>query len=613
MTTECDDLRNELRRLGQQISNLDNRFIPLSEKPAIYRAIGKAQGTADTNTSKILDLVIELAKLLATIIAVKSVADGAATKAGKALSLLGAIQAGLEFVLGELRQFVIRERFNALENRVNVVEGNLDVLTRVVQFLKRAIDANARAIEAVKQSLNTLYALFYSLRNQVATLDSKVFSLEQRVSLLENYLETIKKQIRSLFVRVNTLEDLVAEIQAWRQTVDTRLRSLFVRVNTLEDTLKEIRVRLLAAERKINGLLAAVATLTATVGALGVALAALTAVVKALGIALAKLTAQVVALRAALFALGRQVAILTAKLEVVNRLAQFAARQAAIARLKAAEALALARSAMAKAVSALAKAISAFRLAQQALSRANAAFSRAEEAIRRIAKLEIRVDVLEKIIVEIKAALADIKALLSGEASGQIDLSPCNADEESALSLSYSGSGLSGLYSGLNALAATVETIHSNTRCESDGNAVLPMFWEVKAAEVPQLVVIWKINEAGKYSRWSMTIPHPDPALSPSSNISLPPYIKGNLLCTTTFGDNTKLIINALNKVEADKVLNGALLLMHPDIRNNGNFRTTYSELGTSYEEVPVVASYIKKFDGHKNTAPLWAVSLSNS
>ena len=262
--SECDALRAELSRISQQIAALDSKFISIAEKPIIYRAIGKVDGKADSNASKILNIVLKIAEIVARVAAAQSTADGAASKASDALSLIGAVKAGLEFVLGELRQYVIRERFNALENRVSIIENGLDILTRLAQSLAIRIGRNESAIAYLK-------GLIEGIQNLIAVIQHQVTSNTERINRLEAITEDLDRRDRSLAVRVESLAEYIED---------------------LKRRMKKAEDKILANEIAIRVNSVAIATLIVTVTALGAALAALQTEVTVLARAIASLVAQ---------------------------------------------------------------------------------------------------------------------------------------------------------------------------------------------------------------------------------------------------------------------------------------------------------------------------------
>lgn len=684
MSSECDALRNEIQRLRQEIAGLNNRFIPIAERPLIYSAISSAREVAVRADLKADNAIAgariaQGAALVAQATAIgalaaagtaQATAVGAVALATTAGSIAQAALAGVAFVLGVLERYVTRERLSALENRVNVLDNLLQVLTNAIGTLAGRITANTRAIDAVKARLDTLFSFFYALQGMVSALIGRISSLEAKVSYLESLLDSFEVRIRSLFVRVNTLEDLVKEIQS----------------------------RLEFAHQRITALSGLLAALTAVVTALGIVVAGLSRTVAALAAAVAALQAQLIALRAAIFTIGRTVARLAVRIATVERIARDALRRAQ-------DALSLARRALSKAVSAYNLANSAFQqamkaysiaiqargIARLALDKANSALRLAQRAIAKIQdltrfvlRIDFRVQILERLMELIQQRLTEIKELLMGSANGAISLAPCllsdasdpgDGSEAETRIIQFNGSGLTGLYSTTKALAEVVEVLHENTKCNSeilnrldgsgngifdlslceppedpdaeplqatyegkglggvysaiaaiteslnlihadtkcppdtDCNAALPMAFETKVGEIPQLVILWGNVEGGS-SRWAMNLPHPRADLGPKSQFSFPPYRKGNVQFTLVLKDNSKIILNANSKADGQGIMAYLKTLVNPAFLTDAQPRITENAGSGNLASPRVRATFIKAFSGHRDQAPLWSKAL---
>ncbi|MEM9148923.1 MAG: hypothetical protein AAGB19_00430 [Cyanobacteria bacterium P01_F01_bin.3] len=208
----------------------------------------------------------------------------------------------------------------------------------------------------------------------------------------------------------------------------------------------------------------------------------------------------------------------------------------------------------------------------------------------------------------IEAQLEGILSRLQGQGTGTLDLTPCDAEE--TMEATYTGEGLQGLYEAVDAITQSLNTIHTDTKCPPDVNAVLPMHWDAKHGEIPQLVVSWR-KVGGGDSKWAMNIPHPRADIGPDYPFNFPDYQKGGNMASVRLIDNSQLIVNALSEAEAQKVIDyiGANLLDPAYIPQSG-LRMVYSKNVADYAEVEVTAVHIKKFQGHKTTAPSWALRI---
>lgn len=204
---------------------------------------------------------------------------------------------------------------------------------------------------------------------------------------------------------------------------------------------------------------------------------------------------------------------------------------------------------------------------------------------------------------------------LEGNGKGIFDLAPCESEIDpqnppNPLAGLYEGEGLAGLYAAIAQLTKSLNLVRADTKCPPDVNAALPMFWEMKVGEVPQLVIIWrKITPPGEPvsgSTWSMTIPHPRADIGPDYEFSFPSYMKGGNMASMRLSDNSQCIVNAVSEPEAQKVLDYVTTLIDPAFIPDEGPKVVYSKGVAEYAEVDVKAVYVKKFAGHKTTAPLW-------
>ena len=332
---------------------------------------------------------------------------------------------------------------------------------------------------------------------------------------------------------------------------------------------------------------------------------------RALALALANSTA-ISVLSAGLAALTKTVAILSAQVArnwaAIQASAKLIARNwIAIQALRQAlqKVLDLANEAKRLADNALLKAGLAFDFAKQLQSYiqnvqflAKNALEAAKQALNSVNKSDSAL--LRKLL---SIALGNSQKL-SGSGGGAFDLTPCEPGDDDPVSAPYSGSGLSGVYAAIAGIEASLNTIHSNTKC-SDDIAALPMFYELKHGEISQLVVVWKKVEKDG-SAWSMTIPHPREDVDQTFQFNFPDYLKGGNLATVRLIDNSQIRLNVFSLLEAEKVIGYISTLLDPVYVPEAGLSITYSENVANYAEVLVRAEYIKRFNGHKTTVPVW-------
>ena len=600
MSVECDELRQEIERLRQAINGLQGRYMLATERQPIKEAIAEAQSTADNAKVLAVSASAAAAAAAATAVTAKSDAAGAVGEAASALSIAKAVEAGLTFVLNQMRAYVTRERFSALENRLNLIERGLDILTRLAGTLNNRISANRGRIDALEASVRSLLSQISLIFGQIAGLRQQLASLA--VDVRQNALD-----ITGLKNRLAFLEQ---KVEANRQSI---LDALALAREALNKAIENGRQILL--------LQAAVAALTATVAALGATVAGLVATVAALAKSVALLTA----------GLARLAAL------VARLLAQVAKNTAAIARNSA---LILRLRAQLNRLSNRLTQVE--NLVRFAIVRANFAVELALLALRRIQpgfsfnpniningenNVSESADLRRLLALALEARAVNYKNLsvnlgnsqrLAGAGGGDIDLSPCvvepkDGDESSGLggvTASYGGSGLIGVYSAISALAKAVDTIHSNTKCSSENTAALPMIWNVKTGEIPQLSILWKPAEGGG-SRWSMSVPHPREEIDSFFEFSFPTYRKGRNMATMRLSDNSAVIVNVFSRQDATDILSYVQSLIDPKYLMGSELSFVYSENVSTNNELDVVATYAKKFAGHKDTAPLWATAIN--
>jgi hypothetical protein len=144
--------------------------------------------------------------------------------------------------------------------------------------------------------------------------------------------------------------------------------------------------------------------------------------------------------------------------------------------------------------------------------------------------------------------------------------------------------------------------------------AAIPDWWQIRlGADIPQLVVqyaeqIGEKNGKPKYGapKYVITIPHYQLSYDATTKALFPSYTKGSRMGVLICNDNSKLIVNAEDEAEANRVLNQLQSLIAPafteDARiNNGDRRGTNLKTLTVH---PRIAKFFSQ--GQKNTKPDW-------
>ncbi|MEO0648856.1 MAG: hypothetical protein AAFZ17_22325 [Cyanobacteria bacterium J06650_10] len=549
MSCDCEALRAEIQRLRQEVAGVNER-------------IERAQGTADRAL-----VGATVAGGLATAALTKATAADATavSAASKAVNALGLAN----LVLNQLQQYVTRQRLTALENRVSVVESGLDILTRLAQTLSNRIAANKRKLDQVVEDMSRLFSQLSALSGRVADLQQQVNRISQRVGVLEAAIEKLRQAIAEI--------RQIAQ-RAWDKAIENGRQILI-----------------------LQGLVAANTA----------AIAVLTAGLFTLGKTVALLSAQVARNFAAIQALAARVARNFAAIQALRTAVEYATN--------------LALEAKSLALSALNKADVAFRLGKDAYQLALSALNKAGFAIDFAKSLQLGAPVdnalLRKLLslaLESRSREAKLLSIANGNAQkllgsggGSFDISPCEELEEGAVAVvPYQGDGLRGVYSAIAGVEASLNTIHENTKCGSDGNAALPMHFETRAGVAPQLVISWRPVDGGQ-SKWSFCIPHPKPIINHQTLFSFPTYKKGNVQFTYVLANNSKVILNAFSEFEGNKILNYVKTLIDPAfISPNAVPKITKGAGQGNLKEVEVRATYIQKFEGHLSEIPLWAKAI---
>ena len=200
--------------------------------------------------------------------------------------------------------------------------------------------------------------------------------------------------------------------------------------------------------------------------------------------------------------------------------------------------------------------------------------------------------------------LDEIIELLTYQYQGEIDMAECGGE---SAPLSWASPGIDGVIEALKTVQEQIKIVHDNTKCGPDAPP-LPMLWEVKSGQVPQLAIAW-VRTAGGTSKWSMHVPHPRADINPDVPLSFPDYVKGPLMATLKLNDNSKVIVNARDKTEADKIM-GYLTTNIIKGSYLTDSKLTYTEGAASRVISEVKAVHISAYGSDKGAPPLWAKSL---
>ncbi|QYO68198.1 hypothetical protein [Leptolyngbya sp. 7M] len=206
-------------------------------------------------------------------------------------------------------------------------------------------------------------------------------------------------------------------------------------------------------------------------------------------------------------------------------------------------------------------------------------------------------------VKDIQKLLEDIKDCTCFTGNGEYLLG-CPGDKERTI-VPYSGEGIELIYRQLEGLARIVNQTRNQT-CEIDAIAAVPEHWQLRPeAQRPQLVIFYaeKLeNGAIGRTRWPLTIPH----YTGSRNPKFPDYRKGQWEGILTLRDNSKLIVNASSKYEAERVIRAMKKYINSDYLVN-SFVKVGERKGQPLKRVevtPVTARYFST--GQMDMKPNW-------
>lgn len=208
----------------------------------------------------------------------------------------------------------------------------------------------------------------------------------------------------------------------------------------------------------------------------------------------------------------------------------------------------------------------------------------------------------------IEEQLRRIAEQLSAEGIGSVDLTPCDAEEETIEV--YAGVGIDGIFSAIEAITKSLNLINENTRCEGEGCvSAVPDWWQVrKGSETPQLSVV--LRKQGTKNYHALNIPHP--ITEPRPKVSpITPYTAGNWQSTIYCSDNSKFIVNAKTKTESVRVATEAAALIKPEFLPSPLQISTTERRGFTINTSAMIPRYLDYFpEGQKGRRPEWRVNL---
>jgi hypothetical protein len=149
-------------------------------------------------------------------------------------------------------------------------------------------------------------------------------------------------------------------------------------------------------------------------------------------------------------------------------------------------------------------------------------------------------------------------------------------------------------------------------QCESNCIAAVPDSWQMRIQQTPPQLVIQYAEKKGDRlgaPHYSISIPYYRLSAENTKASLFPVYKKGSHIGIVVLPDNTKIIVNATNGTEAERVLNLLKGLVVPE-KVKGAIESTAKRKGQSLKEVRVFPKIAKYFDG-VNVKPVWIKYLA--
>ena len=216
--------------------------------------------------------------------------------------------------------------------------------------------------------------------------------------------------------------------------------------------------------------------------------------------------------------------------------------------------------------------------------------------------LEIQTEQLKQ-----RKILENIQSLLDFEVEGSQLIKRCDDIE---VFYSYKDKVLKAISKQIQQVQAIEQTI-INEVCEIEKESIVasPDWWQVRLrGDVPQIALVFRAMGTKTY--YKLTLPHPLNV----NKLTAPPistYKKGNWQGEIVCVDNSKFIVNCESRIEAERVVNIALLFIDP-VFTGLTPRLYFAERkGIAVSTGNMLATSALYFSrGQKNTAPDWRVAF---
>lgn len=212
-------------------------------------------------------------------------------------------------------------------------------------------------------------------------------------------------------------------------------------------------------------------------------------------------------------------------------------------------------------------------------------------------------------LTEVERMLNDVLDKLCTAGLGEVNITPCDSEESSTIG--YAGEGFDGVFSAIDAITTSLNTIHDNTKCDPEPCvSSVPDWWQVrKGADTPQLSIVFRKQGTRNYH--SLNIPHP--IVSPPPTVSaIEPYEGGQWQATIYLRDNSKFIVCAKLKGEAVRVATQAASMIEPEWLPSPLEIATTERRGFAVNQSLMEPRYMDFHpEGQKSRRALWRVRLA--
>lgn len=217
---------------------------------------------------------------------------------------------------------------------------------------------------------------------------------------------------------------------------------------------------------------------------------------------------------------------------------------------------------------------------------------------------------IQKVLEKQNKVLENLQKLIDFEVEGEQLIKRCDDIE---IFYSYKDKILRAINKQLDHVKRIEQTIITEVcNVESSNVVAAPDWWQVRLnGNTPQLALVFRASGTRTYHK--LTIPHP----LNTNKLTSPPiesYTKGNWQGEIVCIDNSKFLVNAVSKVEAERIVDLALTLIDP-IFSGKTPRLYFAERkGIEVSTGGMRATSAMFFPvGQQQSIPAWRVSFRSS